>query len=512
MPSRENHLTTYLGVAKTAAGRRTRSMAREEEDRYHLLFELNPCPMWICDEKTLKFLDVNEAALRLYGLSRKQFLRLTAKDIRPAEDVPEFLRVVGGQRKSRVTFVGEWRHVKRDGTVFEVAATISSMPYAGRAARLVLVNDITERKRAEEQLRELNTTLERRVTERTEELRNTNERLRAIVDTALVGIITLDRRGIIESVNPAVRQVFGYTPDEVVGRSVNRLMASPDQARHESFLDHYLQAGEKQILGARNEVLGLCKDGRVIILELSLAGFNSSGRRHFVALVRDITARKRLERELLETSERERQRIGRDLHDSLGQQLHGLSYLAALLEKDLRDDASPRAAEVGQLNKHLNEALELTRGLAHGLQPVRPVPQGLMIALRELAEHTRRLYRVDCHFQCASAVLIHRHNAATHLYRITQEAVNNAMKHGKATRVRIKLTTTSHRIVLEVIDNGMGIGRQTNRSTGMGLHIMQYRADAVRGSLAIQKLPERGTKVVCTVTRKALLPQDEKIR
>ena len=113
----------------------------QSEANYRALFELNPAPMWICDEDTLAFLDVNEAAQKLYGWPRNQFLRLTAKDIRPPEDVPEFLRHVKQQRGSRVAFVGERRHLKRDGSLFDVAVTISSIPYAGREARLALVNE-----------------------------------------------------------------------------------------------------------------------------------------------------------------------------------------------------------------------------------------------------------------------------------------------------------------------------------------------------------------------------------
>jgi signal transduction histidine kinase len=109
-------------------------------------------------------------------------------------------------------------------------------------------------------------------------------------------------------------------------------------------------------------------------------------------------------------------------------------------------------------------------------------------------------------------VLIHRHSAATHLYRIAQEAVNNAMKHAKPTRVRIKLAAAAQRIVLSVQDNGTGIRHRKQPAPGVGLHIMQYRADAIRGTLTVQKLPERGTEVVCTVKREALLPEEENIQ
>jgi two-component system CheB/CheR fusion protein len=131
-----------------------------------------------------------------------------------------------------------------------------------------------------------------------------------------------------------------------------------------------------------------------------------------------------------------------------------------------------------------------------------------MLALRELAERARVVYRLDCRFECQSPVLIHRHSAANHLYRIAQEAVNNAMKHGKPTRLRIQLKATPAKIALGVRDNGVGIRRRTRPGRGMGLHVMQYRADSIRGSLLVQRHPEGGTEVVCTVGRKALLPQE----
>lgn len=354
--------------------------------------------------------------------------------------------------------------------------------------------------------------LEHRVAERTEKLTDGNERLHAVMDTAVVGIFTLDQRGNVLALNPAAARIFGYSPEELVGRNISRLMASPDQAPHDDFLAHYLHARDTQVMGVRSEVLGRRKDGRGITLELSVSEFSDRGQRQFIALLRDMTVRKRLERELLEVGERERQRIGHDLHDGLGQQLHGLSYLAALLEKDLREEASPHAAEAGQLKKYLDEALEMNRNVVNGLQPVKSLPEGLMIALRELAGRTRGLYRIDCRFDCRSPVLISGQSAATHLYRIAQEAVNNAVKHGKPTRVCIKLAATRQRIILGVRDNGVGIRRKMGRDGGMGLHIMQYRADALSGSLAVQQHPHGGTVVVCTVTRQALLPQEHHFR
>ena len=376
--------------------------------------------------------------------------------------------------------------------------------------------DVTERMRAEEALEQLNATLERRVAERTAELADANARHRAIADSALIGILTLDERGTIKSLNTAASQMFGSAPDKMVGRSINRLMASPHQMRGEKFLDHFLshslQPDNQGFNSAGTVVLGRRKKGPMMMLELTVSDFTHGGRREFALMVRDITERKLLERELLEISERERRRLGHDLHDGLGQHLHALYFMASLLEREAKDVSPKCAKEANRLTRQLEQALELSRSLARGLQPVNAVSEGLMIALRELAERTRELYRFDCQFQCPAPVFIQRHAAANHLFRIAQEAVNNAMKHGKPSRIRIKLAATPERIVLGVRDNGVGIRRAPGRAGGMGLHVMQYRADAIKGSLLVHRHPQGGTEVVCTVTRQALQSQKEPLK
>jgi signal transduction histidine kinase len=165
--------------------------------------------------------------------------------------------------------------------------------------------------------------------------------------------------------------------------------------------------------------------------------------------------------------------------------------------------------EARRLTKQLEQALKLSRSLARGLQPVNAVPEGLMIALRELAGRIREFYNISCRFECRAPVLVQRPATANHLYRIAQEAVNNAMKHGRPSRIHIQLSATAQRIILGVRDNGVGIRRQTGQAQGMGLRLMQYRADVISGSLLIQRRPNGGTAVVCTVASQALLLPEE---
>jgi PAS domain S-box-containing protein len=151
---------------------------RTSEGRYQLLFERNPLPMWVYDPTTLRFLAVNDAAIRRYGYSREEFLGMTIKDIRPIEDVPALLADVTGNRSSPyVTSI--WRHQKKDGTLIDVEVTSHEFYFAGQKAKLVLANDITEQLRTEAQVCQLNEELEERVRERTAELRATNKELEA---------------------------------------------------------------------------------------------------------------------------------------------------------------------------------------------------------------------------------------------------------------------------------------------------------------------------------------------
>jgi PAS domain S-box-containing protein len=232
----------------------------------------------------------------------------------------------------------------------------------GRAPSILLwFQDVTEQERVEEQFKKLTAMLEQRIAERTEKLTDTNQLLQAIMDAALIGIITLDERGVIESFNPAALQIFGCAPKEFLGQNVSRFLASPDQPRNADFMCHLLEVEKQWWVGDRNEVVGRRKDGVRIILDLSLAEITHGGRRRLVAMLRDITKRKRLERELLEISERERLCIGQDLHDGLGQQLHGLSYPATLLEKGLRDPrvTSPAALAASYLQAQGHEVLHV---------------------------------------------------------------------------------------------------------------------------------------------------------
>jgi signal transduction histidine kinase len=207
--------------------------------------------------------------------------------------------------------------------------------------------------------------------------------------------------------------------------------------------------------------------------------------------------REQLQQQLLEIGERERRRIGQDLHDGLGQHLTGIELMMQSLEENVRALSKPEGAQIGKITGHLRDAIRQSKALARGLSPVELQTNGLMSALEELAANVSALFRVNCTFRCASPVLVSDNAAATHLFRIAQEATTNAVKHGKARTIEIELACNGNRLTLSVLDDGKGFDPGEPRQNGMGLSTMNYRAQLIGGTLTVNPGKHGGTVVTC---------------
>jgi two-component system, LuxR family, sensor kinase FixL len=199
-----------------------------------------------------------------------------------------------------------------------------------------------------------------------------------------------------------------------------------------------------------------------------------------------------LEREILRTSEREQQRIGRDLHDSLGPQLAAVRYAATFLADELRQQGRPETAKAEQLCQLTSEAGSLARDLARGIFPVQMDGAGLATALKDLAGTTSRATGIPVTFYEMGDVRIEDTETGMHLYRIAQEAVNNAVKHGAPRKITISLDRRQDALRLTVADDGKGMARLPDRARGMGLDSMRYRARELGGELKIESQPDEG--------------------
>jgi signal transduction histidine kinase len=212
----------------------------------------------------------------------------------------------------------------------------------------------------------------------------------------------------------------------------------------------------------------------------------------------DFGRRELLEREILEIADRQKERLGRELHDGLCQSLAGVAALASALSKSLTADHQlGRAAAAGEIVRLLNDAIGEARDLARSLGPIGMNGSGLRGAFETLARNVSHRHRISCTFACDSRWPKLRHQTEAHLVRITQEAVRNAISHGRAERIDISLECISGSGLLSIRDDGVGLSEDYRNHCGIGLHTMDYRARAIGGSLAVTPRPYRGTVVAC---------------
>lgn len=215
------------------------------------------------------------------------------------------------------------------------------------------------------------------------------------------------------------------------------------------------------------------------------------------ALTAEVANRERLQRELLEVAEREQRRFGQDLHDGLCQHLAGTALAGQVLGEKLAAQKLSEAKDARQVVELIEQGIALSHQLARGLHPIELDAAGLMQALQEFAAHTSELHKVVCRFECDSPVLIHDPATAAHMFRIAQEAVRNAIKHGDSRTIVIRLDTVEDGLLLSVEDDGRGIDEAAMRKAGMGMRIMAHRSHVIGAAFGVRSAPDGGTIVSC---------------
>ena len=216
------------------------------------------------------------------------------------------------------------------------------------------------------------------------------------------------------------------------------------------------------------------------------------------ALTRETGERERLETEILEVSEREQRRIGHDLHDGLCQHLTATAMAGQVLGQKLAARTMPEAADAGELVRLIEDGIAMTRDMAHGIAPLEMESDGLVTALRALAGNVDRMFKVACTLECDPPPPIEDVATATHLYRIAQEAVNNALRHGKPRQIVMSLSRVRERGQLSIEDDGAGLPEDWQSGRGLGTRIMRHRAVTIGGVLSIEPSPTGGTLVTCS--------------
>jgi PAS domain S-box-containing protein len=335
-----------------------------------------------------------------------------------------------------------------------------------------------------------------------EELQDERNVVSAIVDTVGALVVVLDQEGRISRFNRASELTTGYSFEEVRGKYIWDIFLVPEEVDRFKLIFQRMIA---DMLPQQYQGYWLTrhKTQRLIAWSSTMLPGSTGTPNLVIATGIDITEREQLEKAILNISAREQRRIGQDLHDGLGQHLTGVAFMAKVHEAKLADKQAEEAADAAKLVQLVNEAIHKTRELARGLLPVVSDEQGLMSALQLWAAEVEHIFDVPCRFQCATPVLIQDDEVATHLYHIAQEAVHNAIKHGHPHSILIRLTTENGQGTLLIKDDGAGITVTREHSQGMGLHIMNYRAGMIGGTLEALPDPLKGTAVTCTFPLRA---------
>jgi PAS domain S-box-containing protein len=408
--------------------------------------------------------------------SRFPSLKAVMAGIHPKDRMP-LNRAVEDAFESHSDLHTEFR-LKFDGSGYRSYSTIARPLYdaAGAPQGFVgVTQDVTARRESEAKLR------------RSEQLLRTTTANTA--DTLM--LVDTDLR--IRFIN---RGTAGMSIDDIVGCDISAVL--PDAARGVvgAKLRHVLNTGETTTYEFESRENGgelQYFENRAVLVQEDGIGTGIS------ISVSNITERKRLEQEILDISSRERHSIGRDLHDGLGQELTGVALMLRGLATRFKHQFPEGETSINEIVGLVNQSIETARSLARGLMPVRTDSGGLPFALRELAARSRDLYGLAVNFRAEIwPEITLSEGSASHLYRIAQEALTNAARHGRATKIDILLMVTKNTFLLRITDDGIGIGSSNKAVAGMGLKTMKYRAGMIGAKIEIGANIPRGTIVRVT--------------
>src|SRR5713101_1239839 len=218
------------------------------------------------------------------------------------------------------------------------------------------------------------------------------------------------------------------------------------------------------------------------------------------ALQREVAERQRLDREIAQVADRERHRLGQELHDSLGQHLTGTALAAQVLKEKLSTKSASETAEAEKLVRYVEQGIDLTRNLARGFFSPELEADGLSVALEGLAENISERFAMNCIFHGEESIPVRDSAVATQLYRIAQEAATNAAKHAAAKNIDIRVTVDGSELTLAIIDDGVGFPDKLSDSKGLGLRLMRHGAALVGATLSVQRHAGNGTAAICKLT------------
>ena len=328
-----------------------------------------------------------------------------------------------------------------------------------------------------------------------QELRTSEEKYRTIFETSGTAMIIFDSTLKIQLLNKRMEHLLGYSREELEGSGKWVDFIAPDDMEM-LMRYHAMSFNDSKNVPGQYEFSFITKNGltRECIGNFSII----PGTDLRVGSILDVTEQRRLMNQLIEISTEEQQRIGRDLHDGLGQHLTGIAFLSKVLEKKLKAKNIEEISDAAMITEHINSAINTARTLSKGLNPVTIEKRGVIDTLEELAISTEDLFGIRCSFTISGPVLIQDNTIALHVYYIVREAVHNAVRHSNAHNIAISFKSENDIITFSIQDDGIGIQMKDTAHTGLGLNLMRYRANIIRASFEVLTPESGGTLIQCT--------------
>jgi PAS domain S-box-containing protein len=448
---------------------------REENELYTGLIATATDGFLIVDMEG-RIRDVNESAVRMLGYPRDTLLTMSLRDF-DGEDPEEgsATRIESAAARGHDLFETRYRH--RDGSVFDAEVSCGYLPHQGGRI-IVFVRDISSRKKAEE------------------ELRIKEEKYRQLFRNAPAGIYEIDfTTNRLVSINDVASEYLGYTNNELM--NINPLDLLGESSR-DMFVGRLKKYAAGEYAPEQVECELVAKNGRRLWVLMNARFITQNNRvTGATVVVHDLTERKKMQENLMRASEREQTKLAQELHDGLCQDLKGLEIQATLLEDLVKEQNNNAKNLAAGLADGMNLAVRRAYAIAQGLFPVHVDTTGFTTALAKLAETMCHLSEARLIVNIQTDLSPGNQEQANHLYRISQEALTNALRHSKATEIELCWSREKQRNVLAIHDNGIGIkDDQWLPAKGMGLMVMRSRAQIIGSDLTVQSGPGYGTEVM----------------
>lgn len=469
------------GIAEDITERkRAEAALKESETTFKTIFAKASEGMFLLDWQKRSLIMCNPACSKLLAYKPDEFPKLNMSDLVASEDFKPFADQITKFIKSGRWQPRDFRFVRKDKSVIFVDLSPALVTLNGKKTLLISFKDITKRKQMEEALRA------------------SEEQFRTLFESAPIGVALLAPNGRYLQVNQTYCSMLRYPANAILKLNLFDVIHPEDTPTTQKLLSELVNAKCDHF---EREVRCCTRDGQALnILLAASAVRNPDGQvRYIVSTALDITEAKRLQNEVIEISEQERCRIGHDLHDGLGQYLSGIALKAKCLQQTLSEVLPSEAAAVDELITLIKIANTRARALAKGLDPGNVEADDLVLALSRLATECEQIFSIQCNCAFPSQPVPIENGKAKHLYMIAQEAINNAVKHGKASNVNLELAAQNGTLRLLIRDDGSGFDPSCDPDAGLGLRIMKYRARSIGGNLNIRSQPGKGTQIECVL-------------